>query len=610
MSDEYRFEEEEFDTQFNGQTVLRIIKQGLKHWPLMVMFLFTVGMVSFLDSYFTFLSKRIMDEGIIAGDVSALTSIIIQYGALILVQSLMVFGFITAAGFLGERVQYDLRKSMFNRLQELSLSYFDRTPVGWLMSRVTSDAQRVGDLVSWGFLDITWGVTNILSALFFMFLISWKLTLVVLGMIPVLIVVAFLFKKKILVEYRKVRKINSKITGAYNENITGVRVVKALRREEANAAEFGGMTTEMHDAGYRAAWLSALFLPVVQLITAVAIGAVVVVGGYQFQLGGLTVGGLQAFISYILFMMWPVQELARVYAEMQQSIASGERIFSLVDAVPEIQNRPGALDPGSLRGDIVFDHVDFYYEKEKPVLTDFSLTIKQGETIALVGPTGAGKSTLVNLICRFYEPQSGVIRIAGTDYTQLTLHAIHSRIGMVLQTPHLFSGTAMDNLRYGRLDATDEEVITAAKLAGADEFISSLEKGYQTQVGEGGVLLSVGQKQLISLARAVLAEPDIFIMDEATSSVDTLTEALIQKGMDRLMEGRTSFVIAHRLSTIKRADRILVIENGGVSEMGTHAELIRKRGHYYQLYTKQFRNEMEVVYELTEEASAASLALA
>ncbi len=610
MSDEYRFEEEEFDTQFNGQTVLRIVKQGLKHWPLMVLFLFTVGMVSFLDSYFTFLSKRIMDEGIIAGDVSALTSIIIQYGALILVQSVMVFGFITAAGFLGERVQYDLRKSMFNRLQELSLSYFDRTPVGWLMSRVTSDAQRVGDLVSWGFLDITWGVTNILSALFFMFLISWKLTLVVLGMIPVLIVVAFLFKKKILVEYRKVRKINSKITGAYNENITGVRVVKALRREEANAAEFGGMTTEMHDAGYRAAWLSALFLPVVQLITAVAIGAVVVVGGYQFQLGGLTVGGLQAFISYILFMMWPVQELARVYAEMQQSIASGERIFSLVDAVPEIQNRPGALDPGSLRGDIVFDHVDFYYEKEKPVLTDFSLTIKQGETIALVGPTGAGKSTLVNLICRFYEPQSGVIRISGTDYTHLTLHAIHSRIGMVLQTPHLFSGTAMDNLRYGRLDATDEEVITAAKLAGADEFISSLEKGYQTQVGEGGVLLSVGQKQLISLARAVLAEPDIFIMDEATSSVDTLTEALIQKGMDRLMEGRTSFVIAHRLSTIKRADRILVIENGGVSEMGTHAELIRKRGHYYQLYTKQFRNEMEVVYELTEEASAASLALA
>ncbi|NHZ72331.1 MAG: ATP-binding cassette domain-containing protein [Aquificales bacterium] len=609
MSDEHQFEEEEFDTQFNGQTVLRIIKQGFRHWPLMIIFLLSISMVSILDSYFTFLSKRIMDEGIIAGNVEVLTGIVIQYGLLIILQSVMVFGFIVAAGMLSERVQYDLRKRMFGRLQELSLSYFDTTPVGWLMSRVTSDTQRVGDLVSWGFLDITWGTANILSALFFMFIISWKLTLIVLVMIPILIVTAGLFKKKILVEYRKVRKINSKITGSYNENITGVRVVKALRREEANAAEFGELTTDMYDAGFRAAWLSALFLPAVQLITAVAIGAVVVFGGYQFQLGGLTIGGMQAFISYILFMMWPVQEMARVYAEMQQSVASGERIFSLVDAVPEIQDRENALDPGTLRGDIVFDQVDFYYEKEKPILTDFNLTIKQGETIALVGPTGAGKSTLVNLICRFYEPQGGTIRIAGTDYQDLTLHSIHSRIGMVLQTPHLFSGTVMDNLRYGRLDATDEEVIDAAKLAGADEFINKLEEKYHTQVGEGGVLLSVGQKQLISLARAVLSEPDIFIMDEATSSVDTLTEALIQQGMDKLMEGRTSFVIAHRLSTIKRADRILVIENGGVAEMGTHGELIRKRGHYYDLYTKQFRDQMESAFDSLDELPEGELAL-
>jgi ATP-binding cassette subfamily B protein len=297
-------------------------------------------------------------------------------------------------------------------------------------------------------------------------------------------------------------------------------------------------------------------------------------------------------------MLWPVQEMARVYAEMQQSIASAERIFSLVDAVPEIQDRPGAVDPGSIRGDIVFDNVDFQYEAGKPVLEQFNLTIKQGETIALVGPTGAGKSTLVNLVARFYEPTGGAIRIAGRDYRELTLHAIQSRIGMVLQTPHLFSGTVRDNLRYGRLDATDEEIVAAAKMAGADDFISALEKGYDTQVGEGGVLLSVGQKQLISLARAILAQPDIFVMDEATSSVDTLTEALIQKGMETLMDGRTSFIIAHRLSTIKKADRILVIEDGGVSEMGTHAELIRRRGHYYQLYTKQFRDEREREYDV------------
>jgi ATP-binding cassette subfamily B protein len=250
MSDEYRFEEEEFESQFNGQTVLRILKQGFQHWPLMIIFLLSIAMVSILDSYFTYLSKRIMDEGIIAGNIEVLTSIFIQYGLLVIVQALMVFGFIVAAGMLGERVQYDLRKRMFNRMQELSLSYFDRTPVGWLMSRVTSDAQRVGDLVSWGFLDVTWGMTNILSALVFMFFISWKLTLVVLVMIPILIVTAGLFKKKILVEYRKVRKINSKITGAYNENITGVRVVKALRREEANAEEFGELTRDMYDAGF------------------------------------------------------------------------------------------------------------------------------------------------------------------------------------------------------------------------------------------------------------------------------------------------------------------------------------------------------------------------
>jgi ATP-binding cassette, subfamily B, bacterial len=605
MSDEYRFEEEEFTTQFNGQTVIRVLKQGLRHWPYMTFFLISISMVSFLDSYFTFLSKRIMDEGIIAGDMETLISIIIQYGLLIIVQAVMVFGFITSAGILSERVQYDLRQTMFGRLQQLSLSYFDRTPVGWLMSRVTSDTQRVGDLVSWGFLDITWGITNIATALVFMFMISWQMTLIVMVMIPVLIVVAAFFKKKILVEYRKVRKLNSKITGAHNENITGVRVVKSLRREEENLREFGELTSGMYKAGYRAAWLSALFLPAVLLITTLGVGSVVVYGGYQFQLGDMTIGGIQAFISYIFFMMWPVQELARVYAEMQQSIASGERIFSLVDAVPEIQNQPGATDPGSIRGDIVFEDVDFYYEADKPVLTDFSLRIKQGETIALVGPTGAGKSTLVNLICRFYEPKGGKILIAGQDYRQLTLHAIHSRIGMVLQTPHLFSGTVMENLRYGRLEASDDEVITAAKLAGAHEFISHLEKGYETQVGEGGVLLSVGQKQLISLARAVLADPDIFIMDEATSSVDTLTEALIQQGMELLMEGRTSFVIAHRLSTIKRADRILVIENGGVSEMGTHAELIRKRGHYYELYTRQFRDEMNQAYEAGETREAA-----
>jgi ATP-binding cassette, subfamily B, bacterial len=594
MSEHEHFEEEEFSTQFNGQTVLRILKQGLPHWPLMATFLFCISAVAGVESYMTFLSKRIIDEGIVVRDVDQLTRLVIQYGGLILVQAVLVFGFIAAAGRLGERVQYDLRKKMFERLQGLSLSYYNRTPVGWLMSRVTSDTSRVGELVSWGFLDTVWGITNVIIAMAFMFYINWRLALIIAVIIPILTVVAAQFQKKILVEYRTVRKTNSKITGAYNESITGVRVVKALRREEKNHEEFGELTSQMHNAAFRAAWLSALFLPTVQLISAAGVGAVIWYGGWQYNGGFITIGGIQAFISYVTFMLWPIQEMARVYAEMQQAIASGERIFSLIDAVPEIQNKEDAFDPGSLRGDIVFDDVTFWYddEKDKPVLENFNLHIKQGDTIALVGPTGAGKSTLVNLVCRFFEPPIGTIRIAGHDYKDLTLHSIHSRIGMVLQTPHLFSGTIRENLRYGRLDATDAEIEEAAQIAGAHSFISELDKGYETEVGEGGVLLSVGQKQLISLARAVLANPDIFVMDEATSSVDTLTEALIQQGMDRLMEGRTSFIIAHRLSTIKRADKILVIEGGGVSEMGSHAELIKQRGHYYNLYTKQFREEM------------------
>jgi ATP-binding cassette subfamily B protein len=362
----------------------------------------------------------------------------------------------------------------------------------------------------------------------------------------------------------------------------------------------------MYRAGYRAAWLSALFFPTVQLISSFALAAIVWYGGLQTQVGALTIGGIQAFVSYVVFMLWPIQEMARVYAELQHAVASAERMFSLIDAVPEVTDKPGAIDPGSIQGDIIFDHVDFAYENDDPVLKDFNLHIKRGETIALVGPTGGGKSTIVNLLCRFFEPTKGKICIGKRDYRDLSLEAIQSRIGIVLQTPHLFSGTVSDNIRYGKLDASDEEIENAAKLAGAHEFITKLEKGYQEDVGEGGNLLSVGQKQLVSLARAVLRKPEVFIMDEATSSVDTLTEALIQSGMEHLMHGRTSIVIAHRLSTIKKANRILVIKDGRILEEGNHAELLRKNGHYYRLYTSQFRSHLEQEYIPTDLASVAA----
>ncbi|MDA1330032.1 MAG: ABC transporter ATP-binding protein [Chloroflexi bacterium] len=594
MSDHTEFQEEEFSATFNGKTILRILAQTKAHWPWVLGFLLMITLVSVLDSYFTFLSKRIIDEGIGAGNREVLIGIMKQYALLTIVQAGGVFGFIYLTGILGERVRYDLRKKMFDHLQKLSLAYYNQTPVGWIISRVTSDSDRVAELVTWGLLDITWGVMNILTSAYFMVLINWRLALIVGAIIPVLVVVASWFQKKIIREYREVRKINSKITGAYNENITGVRVTKSLGREKANLEEFGELTGEMYKSGYRAAWLSALFLPIVQFITAIALGSIIWYGGLQIEIGGMTIGGIQAFVSYITFMLFPIQDLARVYAEMQHSVASAERIFSMIDEVPTVVDLPKAKAPKSLQGDIEFDHVDFAYddEPENPVLSDFNLTVKRGENIALVGPTGGGKSTIVNLVCRFFEPTQGKIKIGGKDYTRYTLHGIQSRIGVVLQTPHLFSGSVRENIRYGRLEATDKEVEEAAKLAGAHHFVSELEKGYDEEVGEGGVLLSVGQKQLVSLARAVLANPEIFVMDEATSSVDTLTEALIQQGMETMMKGRTSFIIAHRLSTIRRADRILVIENGKIVENGSHAELLRKRGHYYRLYTQQFREEL------------------
>ena len=607
MTDAY-FEEEEFESQFNGKTLLRIVAQVRPYWRRALVFLTAIGWTSILDAYLTFLGKRIIDEGIVAGNKAALFQIVALYFGLVMVQACFVFIFIYVVNILGERVRYDLRQKMFNHLQDLSLSYYGRTPVGWIMSRVTSDSDRVAELVTWGTLDTTWAVMNILSSATFMLVINWRLGLIVMLSLPVLTAIAIQFRKKILVEYRNVRKFNSKITGSFNENITGVRVVKALSREDENMVEFSHLTGDMYKAGYRAAWLSALFLPTVQMVSAIALGTIVYYGGLQATYGLMTIGGIQAFIAYVTNMMWPIQDLARVYAEMQNSIASGERMYSLIDAVPDVSDQADAYDPGTIQGDIDFDHVDFFYDDGKPdlsdgkpVLSDFNLHVRRGETIALVGPTGGGKTTIVNLLCRFYEPKHGMICIGSVDYTKFTQQAIQSRIGIVLQTPHLFSGSIRENIRYGRMGASDREVEEAARLAGAHEDILRFEKGYDTDVGEGGNLLSVGQKQLISLARAVLAKPEIFIMDEATSSVDTLTEALIQRGMEALMKGRTSFIIAHRLSTIKRADRILVIQDGRIAEMGPHAELLLLKGHYYKLYTRQFRHQMEQEYDFFKE---------
>ncbi len=600
MTDELiELEEEEYTSQLTAPIFSRIAALVKPHWRWMTGFLAAIVATAALDAVFTYINKLIIDQGIVPGKFNLVMHYAMIYGAIQLMQSGLVFTFIFLVGILGERIQYDLRKSTFNHLQDLSLSYYSQNAVGRLMARVTSDSGRVSNLMTWGLLDVTWAVVSVFTSTIFMLIINWKLGLIVFSIIPILLIIAVNFRKKILAEFRKSRRTNSKITGEYNQNFQGVRVVKALGREQENLREFSMLTDTMFRASYRAAWLSALFLPTVQIISAFALGAIVWYGGLQSQYGGLTVGSINAFVSYLTFMIWPIQDLARVYADMQHSIASAERIFKLIDTPPDVNDRPEAFAAATMRGEIQFDHVDFYYEDRKPILTDFSLKIKPGETVALVGPTGGGKTTIVNLLCRFYEPKNGFIRINGHDYTDYTMQSLQSRIGIVLQTPHLFSGTIRENIRYGRLDASEADIEQAAKVAGAHEFITTFEKGYEQDVGEGGNLLSVGQKQLISLARAVLAKPEIFIMDEATSSVDTLTEALIQRGMEALMQGRTSFIIAHRLSTIRRADRIVVIDEGRIAEMGTHAELLRRRSHYYRLYTQQFKFEKEQVYGVT-----------
>jgi len=583
----------------HGKTLLRLLAQTFPRWPFLLGFMLAALAVSTLDNFFTFLNKQIVDQGILTGDRSALAQLVILYSGLILVHTVMVYAHNFLTEYLGHLVRYDLRRKIFSHVHQLPYAYFDQTPVGTLMAHVTSDTEQMAEFVSWGLLNVAWCFTRLGTALYFMVLINWPLALIVFAIVPVLWLTSLWFRRRLIAKYRRVRQLNSHITGAYNETITGVRTIKALGRERENLRGFSKQADEMYQASYQATWLSALFQPSVQLIAALAVGCIAWYGGWQTQQGILTIGGIQAFIAYAWSLLWPMDRLANTYAAMlQNALASAERVFALLDKPVEIVDRPGAIDPGTICGDIEFDHVSFWYESGNPVLENFSLKVKQGESIALVGPTGAGKSTIISLLCRFYEPTRGVIRLGGRDYSELSPRAFQSRLGVVLQTPHLFSGTIRENIRYGRLAATDQEVEEAAKRACAHEFIRTLEKGYETEVGERGVLLSVGQKQLISLTRAILVRPELFIMDEATSSVDSLTETLIQKGLEQLLGECTSFIIAHRLSTIRRADRILFIESGCLAEMGTHAELIQARGRYYQLYTEQFRHELKQKYDL------------
>ncbi|HEY4235413.1 MAG TPA: ABC transporter ATP-binding protein [Lacipirellulaceae bacterium] len=507
-----------------------------------------------------------------------------------------IWGFIACAGKIRTHVCHDIRRDAFERLQELSFSFYDTKPVGWLMARLTSDCQRLSNILAWGVMDYIWGTALMVGITVVMFEYNWRLALAVLAVVPVMFVVSLYFRRKILYISRIVRKTNSRITAAYNEGIVGVKTTKVFVREAENLADFDRLIDEMQGYSVHNAVLSAVYLPLILSLGSIAIALALAIGGHQVLIGGLDVGELVTFLLYAQLFFAPVQDMSAWFAEMQMAHASAERVLSLVEAVPEIRDNPRVVAQLRERGNdgyadrigrIEFENVGFRYRNGPQIIESFNLTVEPGQTIALVGATGGGKSTLVNLLGRFYEPSEGRILIDGLDYRERSLRWFQSNLGIVLQQPHLFSRTIAENIRYGRLDATQQEVEAAAQLAGAHTFISALPKGYGTEVGEGGNQLSLGQKQLISIARAILKRPRLLVMDEATSSVDTETEQLIQRALLELLGGQTSFVIAHRLSTIRAADRILVIEKGKIIEQGTHHALVKRRGHYHDLYTEQ-----------------------
>ena len=603
------FDEDSYDRGMNRDLWRRLLGYAL-HYRLEVTILATSAFFTAVSEIaYPLITKNVIDSVAASGVTTDLWFYAGLYAFFTLLLSISVGCFIWFGGKIRTHVAHDIRMDGFCNLQQLSFSYYDFRPVGWLMARMTSDCERLSNILAWGMLDLVWGSTMMIGIALAMLWMDLSLSLIVLSVLPVLAWISIKFQHRILKSARVVRKTNSRITGSYNESITGVQTSKAFVKEAENLKNFGELTDRMHSASVLNLVQAALYLPIVLTLGSVAIGLALVFGGLEVIWGSITAGTLVAFLAYARHFFEPVEQLAAWFAEMQMAQASAERIMSLVMAEPEIRDSDevtaaihadkkanSAIDghPDEINR-ITFDGVSFCYEPGDPVLNNVNLTIEQVETLAIVGSTGGGKSTLVSLLCRFYEPTEGRILIDGIDYRSRSLHWLQSNLGMVLQSSHIFGGSILENIRYGKLSATDEQVFAASRKAGAHNFVTAMQDGYQTSVGEGGSKLSAGQKQLISFARAILADPKILIMDEATSSVDTETEQQIQAGLDKLLSGRIALVIAHRLSTIRGADRILVVEQGEITESGSHDELMAIQGRYYQLYTQQslaeFANE-------------------
>jgi len=614
VKDLHDIEEQDYSKHLDLKLWAKILVYCKPHKKVLIGLITSGLFLALSDALFPLFTGFAIDHFVVNRDLTHLPLFSVLYIILILVKCGTVYLFIDLAGKAETHVSHDVRDRGYEQVSKLSFSYFDNTPVGWIMARLTSDTFRIGDIIAWSAIDIVWSVAMILFSVGFMLVTDFRLTIMVLLIVPPMVFISRFFQKKILKGHRESRKYNSQITGAFNEGIGGAKTTKTLLRERKNMTEFDSLSSSMEKASVHASFMSALYFPIILSLTGIALAIVLGEGGRNVINQVISIGTLTIFLSYATQLNDPIMQIARVLAEMKSAQAAAERTINLIDTQPDIMDADEIVKqygdfmnpkPETWReiiGDVEFDQVSFKYKTGEDVLSNFSLKVKAGEKIALVGETGSGKSTIVNLLCRFYEPTQGRILIDGIDYREGPQIWLQSNLGYVLQSPHLFSGSVADNIRYGKLDATMEEIEQAAKTVDAYDFIMKMEDGFDSEVGEGGSRLSTGEKQLISFARAIIGSPKLFILDEATSSIDTETEQSIQKAIFNILEGRTSFIVAHRLSTIRHCDRILVIEDGGILESGTHKELLKRKGHYYQLYTNQFMHEKaEEVFSLHSE---------
>jgi len=583
--------EELYDKGVNPQTARRLIAFTRPYLGQVILSAFLMLIASAASVAGPYFVKIAIDSGLTAGNPVVLRYTILAYLGVSVIQWVSTYYRVNSMAWIGQSVIYDLRKQLFAHLQELSLGFYSRYSVGRVITRAINDVEILRDFLTWALLAIARDIFTLALIIFIMLEMDLRLALLTFSVLPVMVLITILFRRASRRAYRKVRAAISWVNSVLAENVNGVRVIQAFSRQKQNYEHFRDYVNRYHlERAIATARISSVFSPSVDILGAIATGLVVWLGGAAVLGQHITAGVLVAFILYIDRFFDPIRDLSRRYDALQSTMIGWERIMGLLDTPVEVRDAPGALELPVLRGEVSFEHVSFHYSDDPaPILSDIDLHIHPGETVALVGETGAGKTTLVKLLSRFHDPTDGCIRVDGFDLRTVTQASLRQQMGVVLQDPFLFNGSVMDNIRFGRLAATQAEVESAAQAVGAHEFIVHLRKGYETSVEEGGVMLSVGQRQLLSFARALLADPRILILDEATSSVDTQTEQIIQKALAHLLKGRTSVVIAHRLSTITNADRIVVIHDGRIIEQGTHAELLAAQGMYYELYRTGFQ---------------------